>query len=142
MVGLYGVGKTSLVRRYVDSIFTHDYLPTVGVQISKKTIEIDRYRVNFILWDLAGEDERHQLQDAYLRHAQAYILVADVSRMVSFERAIVLQERVESLLPKAPFVLALNKSDLSVREIGGNPSCAPRSFLDGHRNQCEYGAGR
>jgi len=118
MIGLYGVGKSSLVRRYVESIFTHDYMPTIGVQISRKTVEAGGHSVNFILWDLAGDDLDQQLQDAYLSHAQAYILVADVSRAVSFERALLLQKEIEKLLPNAPFVLALNKSDLAMREIG------------------------
>ena len=118
MIGLYGVGKTSLVRRYVESIFTHDYLPTIGAQISKKSVELDGRTVDFTLWDLAGQDERQQLQDAYLSHARAYIIVADVSRTVSLERAILLHESIKSHLPKAPFALALNKSDLTEREIG------------------------
>ncbi len=99
------------------SIFTHDYLPTIGAQISKKSVELDGRTVDFTLWDLAGGDERQQLQDAYLSHARAYIIVADVSRTVSLERAILLHESIKSHLPKAPFALALNKSDLTEREI-------------------------
>jgi small GTP-binding protein len=118
MVGLYGVGKTSLVRRYVESIFKHDYLPTIGVQISKKSVELHGRTVDFTLWDLAGEDDRQQLQDAYLSHAAAYIIVADMGRIVSLERAILLQDKIKTVLPEAPFVLALNKSDLAEREIG------------------------
>jgi small GTP-binding protein len=118
MVGLYGVGKTSLVRRYVDGGFERDYRPTLGVQVSKKIVESDQGQVDFILWDLEGKDEREQLQDAYLGRLQAYILVADVSRAVSLERAIALQQQIERLHPTAPFVLALNKSDLPEWQIG------------------------
>jgi small GTP-binding protein len=118
MVGLYGVGKTSLVRRYVDGTFERDYKPTIGVHVSTKIVESDKGRVEFILWDLEGKDEREQLQDAYLGHLHAYILVADVSRTVSLERAIALQHQIERLRPTAPFVLALNKSDLPESQIG------------------------
>jgi len=118
MIGLHGVGKTSLVRRYAQSIFTHDYLPTLGVQISKKSVESNGRTVVFTLWDLAGDEERQHLQDAYLSHAAAYILVADVSRIVSLDHAKVLQRRIQLLLPQAPFALALNKADLTEREIG------------------------
>ena len=118
MVGLYGVGKTSLVRRYVESRFEPDYIPTYGVKISRKIVDSDKGRVEFILWDLEGHDERQQLRDSYLRHSKAYILVADVSRTVSLERAIALQHQIERLRPTAPFVLALNKSDLPEWQIG------------------------
>ena len=62
MVGLYGVGKTSLVRRYVESRFEPDYIPTYGVKISRKIVDSDKGRVEFVLWDLEGHDEREQLR--------------------------------------------------------------------------------
>jgi small GTP-binding protein len=118
MVGLYGVGKTSLVRRYVENRFEPGYTPTYGVKISRRIVESAKGQVKFILWDLEGHDERQQLQDSYLGHSKAYILVADVSRTISLERAIALQQQIERLRPTAPFVLALNKSDLPESQIG------------------------
>ena len=113
MVGLYGVGKTSLVRRYVHSIYSENYLPTMGVQISRKRVESGGGEVDFNLWDLEGKENRAQLQNSYLEHAHAYILVADVTRRVSLDTALELQEGIRKILPGAPFVLALNKSDLA-----------------------------
>ena len=57
MLGAFGVGKTSLVRRYVESIFSDTYLTTVGVKIDKKTLNVGDEPVTLILWDIAGEDE-------------------------------------------------------------------------------------
>ena len=74
----------------------------IGVHVSTKIVESDKGRVEFILWDLQGKDEREQLQDAYLGHLHAYILVADVSRTVSLERAIALQHQIERLRPTPP----------------------------------------
>ena len=57
MLGAFSVGKTSLVKRFVQSIFSEAYLTTVGVKIDKKTVELDDRSVTLILWDLAGEDD-------------------------------------------------------------------------------------
>ena len=57
MLGAFAVGKTSLVRRYVDSIFSDSYLTTVGVKIDKRVVTVGDETVNLILWDIAGEDE-------------------------------------------------------------------------------------
>jgi small GTP-binding protein len=112
MVGVNGAGKTSLVRRYVETIFSEGYHPTMGVLISKKSVKSADRQIEFVLWDLEGADDREQLQKDYVKHTQAYILVVDVSRASSLDRAVGLQEGMKKLLPTAPFVLALNKSDL------------------------------
>jgi GTPase SAR1 family protein len=52
MLGGFSVGKTSLVRRYVESIFSETYLTTVGVKIDKKTMQLPDRVVSLILWDL------------------------------------------------------------------------------------------
>jgi hypothetical protein len=97
----------------VESIFTHDYRPTMGVKISKRSVKAGDFDVDFSLWDLEGLDDREQLQSSYVGHTQAYILVADVTRSISLDRAIELQTGIAGILPHAPFVLALNKSDLA-----------------------------
>ena len=57
VLGAFGVGKTSLVRRYVQSIFSDAYLTTVGVKIDKKNLNVGETPVTLILWDIAGEDD-------------------------------------------------------------------------------------
>jgi len=80
MLGAFSVGKTSLVKRYVDSVFSETYLTTVGVKIDKKVIDLSGRTVNLILWDLAGEDDINAFRMAYLRGAAGYVLVADGTR--------------------------------------------------------------
>src|SRR6476661_2941267 len=88
MIGGFSVGKTSLVRRYVQSIFSEAYLTTVGVKIDKKTVELTDRTVNLILWDLAGEDDIGSLRMTYLRGASGYVLVADGTRRSTLDVAI------------------------------------------------------
>ncbi len=115
MVGQFGVGKTSLVRRYVDSIFDERYLTTIGVKIDRKDVTVGSVCVTLMLWDLAGEDDLAQLNASHLRGASGYILVADGCRASSLAKAIELQQRIEGQLGSLPFVLVLNKADLRDR---------------------------
>jgi hypothetical protein len=113
MLGAFSVGKTCLVRRFVESIFSETYLTTVGVKIDKKTITLPSQTVNLILWDLAGEDDISSLRLSYLRGCAGYVLVADGTRRSTLDVALSIQHRVEGEYGKLPFVMLLNKSDLT-----------------------------
>ncbi len=112
MLGSFAVGKTSLVRRYVDSIFSDNYVTTIGVKIDKKMVCAHDKELALILWDVYGEDNQQSVLPAYLRGMAAFILVVDPSRPATFDSAKNLHSLVlENLGPK-PFVLVLNKSDI------------------------------
>ena len=112
MVGPVGVGKTSLVARYVHSLFSEKYLSTVGVKVDKRALQVDGIEVALLLWDLAGDDDFQRLNLTYLRGAAAYLLVADGSRRATLDQAVEIQERVARTLGPIPFQLVLNKADL------------------------------
>ena len=112
MLGGYSVGKTSLVKRFVDSVFSETYLTTVGVKIDKKTVDLGERAVNLILWDVAGEDDISTIRMSYLRGCAGYVLVADGTRPLTLGVALTLRERVEAEHGHLPFVLLLNKNDL------------------------------
>ena len=113
LLGAFGVGKTSLVARYVSSIFSDKYLSTVGVKIDKKPVAVDGQDVTLVLWDIYGQDAFQTVQRSYLRGASGYLLVVDGTRYDTFAAAKELQEMAASVVGPAPFVLALNKSDRS-----------------------------
>ncbi len=112
MLGAFAVGKTSLVGRFVKSIFSEKYLTTVGVKIDKKTIVHGDTTVNFMIWDLAGEDEFQKVQLSYLRGAAGYLLVVDGTRKETLDTAVRLIKNVETAVGKVPHVVLLNKADL------------------------------
>lgn len=112
MLGGFSVGKTSLVKRFVHSVFSDAYLTTVGVKIDKKIVDLADRIVNLILWDLAGEDDLSSLRTTYLRGASGYLLVADGTRRSTLDVALSLNQRVETEFGPLPFALLLNKSDL------------------------------
>jgi small GTP-binding protein len=115
MVGLYGTGKTSLVQRFVHSLFSERYLSTVGVKIDRKPVELDGTSVTLMLWDLAGRDGHEDITTSYLRGAHAILYVADGTRRETCDQLPELRALVRGAAGEVPEVLALNKSDLRER---------------------------
>lgn len=113
MVGAFATGKTSLVSRFVKSIYSDTYQTTVGVKIDKKSLNIGGKELNLILWDLYGEDEFQKVRMSYLRGSSGYFLVADGTRRTTLDKAFTLQKRVEDTIGNLPFILVLNKWDLT-----------------------------
>ncbi len=112
MVGAFGVGKTSLVSRFVYSIFSEKYHTTVGVKIDKKLVQHSAGDVTLMLWDLAGEDALTTVRPAQLKGASGYILVIDGLRRNTLEVAMDLHGRVANVVGPVPFICVVNKADL------------------------------
>jgi len=112
MLGAYGAGKTSLMRRFVESIFDERYHTTVGVKIDKKVFAVNGTDIMLMIWDLAGGDEIELTRLSHMRGAAGYIAVVDGCREWTLSRARVLQEWIAADFGDLPHVLALNKADL------------------------------
>jgi small GTP-binding protein len=113
MLGTFAVGKTSLVRRFVESIYSDKYHTTVGVKIDKKVVQVGESELMLMLWDLEGTESEHELRKSYLRGAAGYLLVADGTRQDTLYKALALQTSVMETLGPVPFLLLMNKADLS-----------------------------
>src|SRR5262245_32268208 len=113
LLGAFAVGKTSLVARFITSIYRDQYLTTVGVKVDKKMVSVDGEEVSLIVWDLAGEDEFKQVPMSYMRGASGYLLGADGTRRNTIEAARSLQARAAKALGQLPFIFLINKSDLT-----------------------------
>ncbi len=88
LLGDFAVGKTSLVRRFVEGRFDDKYLSTIGVKISRKTLARPYGALHLIVWDLAGGEE-FGAESSYLRGAAGALIVGDLTRretLESFER--------------------------------------------------------
>jgi small GTP-binding protein len=113
MLGTFAVGKTSLVRRFVESIYSEKYHTTVGVKIDKKVVQLDSSELMLISWDIEGTETEHELRKSYLRGAAGYLLVVDGTRQDTLYKALALQTRVNETLGPVPFLLLMNKLDLA-----------------------------
>jgi small GTP-binding protein len=113
MLGSFSVGKTSLVRRFVDSIFDNKYHTTIGVKVDKKIVNVNGEDVTLVLWDIHGEDVYQKMRMSYLRGMSSYLLVADGTRRQTLDDALSLNERVVQEFGRIPALLILNKWDLT-----------------------------
>jgi small GTP-binding protein len=112
MLGSFSVGKTSLVRRFVESLFSEAYQTSIGVKVDKKVVRVNNEDVTLVLWDIHGEDVYQKIHMSYLRGMSGYLLVIDGTRRQTLEDALALNQRVMQEVGKVPAILVLNKSDL------------------------------
>lgn len=80
LVGNFGVGKTSLIRRFVLNEFSEDYISTIGVRVSTKIVSIDNEQIKLLIWDVAGTSGNEKVPKAYFLGASAAMYVFDLSR--------------------------------------------------------------
>lgn len=113
LLGDFGVGKTSLVARYVRNTFSDNYLTTVGVKVDSKEVQLADGSVRkLVIWDIAGKSALDAINMSYLRGASGLLLVADGTREATLRSAVDLLLQSRSLLPHAHAILLINKLDL------------------------------
>lgn len=112
MLGATGVGKTSLVARFVRSIFSDAYKTTIGVTIDKKRVREGGRELDLVIWDLSGEDEFQRVTRSYMRGAAGLLIAVDGTRRGTAETALRLLAEARAIVGDVPRVLVLNKSDL------------------------------
>jgi small GTP-binding protein len=116
MLGDFGVGKTSLVARFLRNTFDDKYLTTVGVKVDSKEVALDAARtLKLVLWDIAGKNSLDALNQTYLRGATGLILVADGTREATLRGALGLLMQARGVLADPKVVLLVNKLDLVER---------------------------
>lgn len=122
LLGSFGVGKTSLVRRFVYNLFDDKYLSTIGVKVSQKLLpknEESGLQFNFLIWDLEGFEQSTAITNNYYTGAAAAIVVADLTRINTIDtipKNIVPFKKVN---PAAKLLIAGNKNDLAQNESTG-----------------------
>jgi small GTP-binding protein len=113
MLGSFSVGKSSLLRRFVENMFDDQYHTSIGVKVDKKVVSVSGEDFTLVLWDIYGEDAFQKMRMSYLRGMHGYLLVVDGTRRQTLEDALALNERVMTEIGKVPALLALNKFDLT-----------------------------
>jgi small GTP-binding protein len=111
LLGATGVGKTSLVKQFVEGIFSEKYLTSIGVKIDKKILETNSNQIQLMIWDIEGIDRYCGFQAKYMRGASAYIIVTDQTRSQSLVEGAEIQRMVKEVAD-IPGIMAINKSDL------------------------------
>jgi len=119
LLGDFAVGKTSLVRRFVYSIFEDRYLATIGVRVSRKVLHLpgnaanEETTLNLMLWDMAGSDVFTRVRSSYLRGASGVVLVCDLTRAETLSSLSGYIATLNDLNMQTALILAANKCDLT-----------------------------
>ncbi|NET57809.1 MAG: GTP-binding protein [Symploca sp. SIO2E6] len=119
LIGDFGVGKTSLIRRFVERQFSDQYLSTVGVKISRRTVELTGskpQKMQLLIWDLEGHTKFKSIAPSYLKGASGAIIVGDVTRQETIDNMPERAKLFSDVNPKGIMICALNKSDLADEE--------------------------
>lgn len=112
LLGHFGVGKTSLLRRFVESEFSEDYLVTVGVHVKKKVVTIDEDEITLIIWDIEGNTSLEKARNSYLLGAHGFLYVFDLNRPETFSNLKEEQAFLKKNFLSIPVQLVGNKIDL------------------------------
>lgn len=122
LIGESGVGKSSLLLRFVDGSFSPSFITTVGIDFKVRTIQLcNGTEVKLQIWDTAGQDRFRTITCAYYRSAQAVLIVFDVTQKESFDSLPYWMDQVESngVGPSVVRILVANKSDLVEKRVVG-----------------------
>jgi small GTP-binding protein len=113
-----GVGKTTLINRYITGTYREDYGMTIGVDFYTKHVEIDNRKVYLQIWDFAGEHQFKSLLPNYVIGSSGGIFMYDISRFVSLthldEWLNILRKAPDNELVYFPILLVGGKSDLEM----------------------------
>ncbi|NCT09461.1 MAG: GTP-binding protein [Flavobacteriia bacterium] len=112
LVGSFGVGKTSLIRRFVLNEFSEDYISTIGVRVSAKIMKIQEEEVKLLIWDIAGTYGEEKIPKSYFLGASAAMFVFDVSREETYLDIKNQLDAVKSISGLKNIMLVGNKKDL------------------------------
>lgn len=136
ILGAQGVGKTSLMERFVAAKFSAQYKATIGADFSTKDVTVGNELITLQIWDTAGQERYQSLGTAFYRGADACVLVYDVSDAASFNKletwrnAFITAADIKD--PKDfPFVVLGNKADLEAAKHVVQPS-AVTAWTDKH----------
>ena len=119
LIGDPGVGKTSLVRRFVTDMFDDSYLSTIGAKITKKGMDLQiperdlHIKLTLMIWDVAGQKEYRAFHEMHMKGMEGVLAVADLTRKNTFESlkaTIAMADRTDTDIP---IVFLLNKCDLA-----------------------------
>ncbi|MFQ5986222.1 MAG: Rab family GTPase [Thermoplasmata archaeon] len=122
LIGGPAVGKSSLIRRFVDDEFNDDYTVTLGTRITKKELRLpvtdgeEPEGVTLVIWDIMGQEGiRELLKEAFFQGAQGILMVCDVTRPETLPRLEGWRESVQEVAGPLPSYLLATKVDLTER---------------------------
>lgn len=118
LIGESGVGKSSILSRYVDETFNDGFISTIGVDFRIRSLKYKGQDVKLQIWDTAGQERFRTIVSSYYRGAQGVFVVFDVSNRMSFEGIPEWLQNIDRMCRSDVVkVLVGNKADLKHRMV-------------------------
>ena len=113
LLGAPGVGKTSLVRRFVEHRFDDDDDSSIAMVISKGALELGDISLEMMLWDPGGSEAWSQYNPSFMSGASGLVFVVDATRPQTLDHLLEAQTKGRGFIGARPSVLIVNKIDLT-----------------------------
>lgn len=119
LLGSASVGKTSLLSRFCDDLFTDSYQSTIGIDFRIKTLKLQDHTIKIQIWDTAGQERYQSIASTHYKGADGVFCVFDMTNKESFEKV---KENLKKCtnyvaIPDECVTIIGNKNDLPRREI-------------------------
>ena len=119
LIGEGGVGKTSLIKRYVFDQFSDGYITTIGTKVTKKEILLPGaspdgrdMQMTLLIWDILGQREHSKLHAIFYQGAEGAMVVCDITRMDTVRNLKVWVDNFRQVVGDMPIIFLVNKTDL------------------------------
>jgi len=113
LIGDSGIGKSSIIERFADNNFHHQFVSTIGVDFKVKTIKIDDKLVKIQAWDVAGQERFRSIVSVYYKGCHGIVVIFDITNKNSFKNVKTWLHEVDRYIKEdVPKILIGNKSDL------------------------------
>mmetsp|Transcript_8028 Transcript_8028/g.14875 ORF Transcript_8028/g.14875 Transcript_8028/m.14875 type:complete len:209 (-) Transcript_8028:279-905(-) len=116
LIGDSGVGKTSILSRFVDNDFNDNFYSTIGVDFKARTMTVGDEKVKIQVWDTAGQERFRTITSSYYRGAKGIMIVFNVADRLSFENANVWLREANKFSNDSVKILVGNKADVSTSQ--------------------------
>jgi len=116
IIGDSGVGKSSLMNRFSDNVFSESYINTIGVDFKIRTIDVNGKMIKLQIWDTAGQERFRTIVSSYYRGAHGIMIVFDITDKDSFNNVKMWSEEIKKYAaPSVKIILIGNKADFESR---------------------------
>ena len=118
-IGESGVGKTCVLRRFVENKFLKNHLATIGIDFKTKTLNINNQEIKLKIWDTAGQERFRNITTQYYKGADGIVLVYDVTDEASYDKIRDWMDQIVSNTQRDDIGLVLlgNKCDMEPRNV-------------------------
>jgi len=130
IIGDSGVGKSSILLRFSDNLFSGTYITTIGVDFKIRTIEVEGEKVKLQIWDTAGQERFRTITATYYRGTQGVMVVYDVSNLDSFGNVRRWLQEIEQNCDDVVRILVGNKCDAPDKKVTSDEGQALASQMD------------